>query len=349
MSMPTTMAPDALVCENAVTTACSMNEVSGTENSWKALIAVELEQAEKIFQAELDTRAPYVKDLIAHLAHYRGKRLRPTLLLLTARACGSMHPEHPMLAAVVEMIHTATLVHDDVLDSADLRRHVATINARWGISSSVLLGDMLFTHAFHLASKTGSALACQLIGEATNKVCEGELRQIGEQGNLQLTEEDYFSIIGGKTASLTACCCQLGATFARAEPKLIEAMTSFGHHLGMAFQVADDVLDLIGNESQAGKSLGTDVLQKKLTLPLIHLLQKGGAVSDEARDILETPTENGLLRLRHLLNEAGSIVYAQRVAERHIRLARDILRLLPESPARQTLDSMLQRIIYRQC
>ncbi len=346
MSRPTTMATEALVREPSLASANSSGQPR-PEQSWQALIADELAQAEQIFQSELDTGAPYVKDLVAHLAYYRGKRLRPMLLLLTARACGAIRAEHPMLAAVVEMIHTATLVHDDVLDSADLRRHVATINARWGNASSVLLGDMLFTHAFHLASKTGSVLACQLIGEATNKVCEGELRQIGEQGNLQLTEEDYFSIIGGKTAALTACCCRLGATFAGSEASLIEAMTTFGTHLGIAFQVADDVLDLTGTEAQAGKSLGTDVAQKKLTLPLIHLLQQGGAGSEEARDILESPTEQGMQRLRMLLSDAGSITYSQRIAERHVRQARDILKLLPDTTARQTLDAMLQRIIYR--
>lgn len=310
-------------------------------------IANELMQAEKIFNEELDTKAPYVKDLIAHLAHYRGKRLRPTLLLLTAKASGTLQPEHPMLAAVVEMIHTATLVHDDILDSADLRRHVATINARWGNASSVLLGDMLFTHAFHLASKTGSALACRIIGEATNKVCEGELHQIGEQGNLNLTEANYYSIIAGKTAALTACCCELGAHYAGASPSIVEAMKSFGNYLGIAFQVADDVLDLVGNEKEAGKSLGTDVIQKKLTLPLIHLLQQGNRLSDEARDILENPSERGISRLRYLLAESGSIGYAQAEADRYVRQARDILKLLPANDATATLDQMMQRIVQR--
>lgn len=311
-------------------------------------IATELVQAEQIFQSELDTKAPFVKDLMTHLAHYRGKRLRPTLLLLTAKACGSIQAEHPMLAAVVEMIHTATLVHDDILDSADLRRHVATINARWGNASSVLLGDLLFTHAFHLTSKTGSAFACQIIGEATNRVCEGELRQIGEQGNLSLNEADYYSIIAGKTAALTACCCQLGAHFAGASPAIVEAMIAFGTHLGIAFQVADDVLDLTGNEKEAGKSLGTDVLQKKLTLPIIHLLQLGSKLSNEARDLLETPDERGIMRLRYLLTESGSILYAQHEAERQVQQARDLLKLLPTSDARSTLDQMMLRIAHRQ-
>jgi octaprenyl-diphosphate synthase len=315
----------------------------------EALIARELEQAEEIFQSELHTRAPYVSDLIAHLGHYRGKRLRPTLLLLTAKACGAINAEHLKLAAVVEMIHTATLVHDDVLDSAVKRRHVATINARWGNASSVLLGDLLFTHAFHLASKTGSAYACQIIGQATNKVCEGELRQIGEQGNLNLTEEDYYAIIDGKTAALTSCSCELGAHFAGAKHSLVDAMKSFGSHLGVAFQIADDVLDLVGNESVAGKSLGTDVQQKKLTLPIIYLLQMNNAASDEARDILEAPDVQGLSRLRQLLENTNSIRYAQSQAERHIQLSRELLKRLPESEAVEILDTIIQKIVYRAC
>ncbi|HMP17940.1 MAG TPA: polyprenyl synthetase family protein [Gemmatales bacterium] len=310
-------------------------------------IAAELMQTERLFEEELNTRAPYVKDLIKHLAHYRGKRLRPTLLLLTAKATGELRREHPMLAAVVEMIHTATLVHDDVLDSADLRRHVATINARWGNASSVLLGDLLFTHAFHLASKTGSAEACRIIGEATNKVCEGELHQIGEQGNLNLPEVDYYAIIQGKTAALTACCCELGALFAGAQAEQVRAMKSFGNYLGIAFQVADDVLDLVGIEKEAGKSLGTDVLQKKLTLPLIHLLQQGNRMSEEARDILDAPSERGIHRLRYLLTESGSVGYAQAEAERFVHQAREILKILPANEAATTLDQLTQRIVQR--
>lgn len=343
MSMPSAAMQEAMVREMTPGVAAS----NRSDSFIYAPIAQELEQAELIFQSELDTRAPYVSDLIAHLGHYRGKRLRPTLLLLTAKACGIINAEHLKLAAVVEMIHTATLVHDDVLDSADKRRHVATINARWGNASSVLLGDMLFTHAFHLASKTGSAYACQMIGEATNKVCEGELRQIGEQGNLNLTEEDYYSIIDGKTAALTSCCCELGAHFAGANESTVADMKSFGSHLGIAFQVADDVLDLIGNESVAGKSLGTDVLQKKLTLPIIHLLQMGNSESDESREILESPDKDGVLRLRQLLEQTDSIRYAHEQAERHIQQARDLLQKLPRTPAAQTLDAIMQRIVHR--
>jgi octaprenyl-diphosphate synthase len=343
------MMPPASATETAPTRPAAVSPVNERrpEHHYTHLITEDLAKAEEIFRGELESGAPYVRDLLAHLNHYRGKRLRPTLLLLTARACGGMAPEHPILAAVVEMIHTATLVHDDVLDHADLRRHVATVNARWGNASSVLLGDLLFTHAFHLASKTGSALACQIIGSATNRVCEGELRQIGEQGNLELTEEDYYEIVGGKTAALTACCCQLGAHFAGAHPRTVTAMTTFGNALGVAFQVADDVLDLMGTEQESGKSLGTDVLQKKLTLPLIHLLRRGGVLSDEARALLENPSDRSVSRLRYLLAEAGSVGYALREAERYVQQAREQLVLLPVSKAREVLEFLTSQIVHR--
>src|SRR5262249_25288331 len=207
-----------------------------------------------------------------HLQHYRGKRLRPALLLLTARACGRVTPAHHTLAAVAEMIHTATLVHDDVLDDAALRRHVQTVNAGWGNQTSILLGDYLFTHAFHLSSTIGDARACELIGEATNRVCEGELHQVCERGNLDLTEAEYLDIIDGKTAELTSCCCRLGALYSGATTGVVEQLSRYGRWLGVAFQIADDLLDLVGEERTTGKSLGTDLDQQKLTLPLIYLL-----------------------------------------------------------------------------
>ena len=177
-----------------------------------------------------------------------------------------------MLAAVVEMIHTATLVHDDVLDEASLRRHRETINARCDNEASVLVGDFLFTHAFYLASSLETTFACQTIGRATNIVCEGELRQIHSRGNFALTEAEYLAIIEAKTAELCACCCRLGAHYAGATPHVEDALDRFGRNLGIAFQIADDLLDLVGDEDSMGKSLGTDLEKQKPTLPLIRLL-----------------------------------------------------------------------------
>src|SRR5947209_7693944 len=186
-----------------------------------APIARELAEAERIFRAELGSRFPFVQDLVDHCTDFRGKRLRPALVLLTGQACGGTTPTHPVLAAVVEMIHTATLVHDDILDESLIRRHAATVNAEWGNEAAVLMGDYLFTHAFHLAASLETTLACRWIGHATNLVCEGEMQQVHNRGNFDLDEDDYFAIIRGKTAELTAVSCRLGAGRTVRRPGLV--------------------------------------------------------------------------------------------------------------------------------
>ncbi|MCS6978277.1 MAG: polyprenyl synthetase family protein [Gemmatales bacterium] len=309
----------------------------------------DLAAAERIFQQELTSEVPFIRELVAYLAHYRGKRLRPALLLLSARACGQVTPQHHVLAAVVEMIHTATLVHDDVLDEATMRRHVPTLHARWGNSASVLLGDLLFTHAFYLTSTTGSAEACRIIGEATNRVCAGELRQIGERGNLALSEDVYHEIIRGKTAELTACCCRLGAMFAGADEAVVHALERYGMELGIAFQIGDDLLDLVGTENKAGKSLGTDLEQRKLTLPVIRLLQTASAeTSHQVRQLLTETGNHKRERLLPLLQSSDALNYAAAEAEQHAAAARDCLAILPETPYRTLLAELTRRVVRRQ-
>lgn len=310
-------------------------------------IASDLEEVERILHRTLKSRYAAVAQVVEHVRHYRGKRLRPVLLLLTARACGRLTPAHPVLGAVVEMIHTATLVHDDVLDGATVRRHVPTVNARWDNQTSVLLGDYLFTHAFHLASSV-DVRACQLIGQATNRVCEGELCQGLEQGNLDLSEEMYFDIIDGKTAELIACCCQLGALFSGAAPEVVAGLTRFGRYVGQAFQIADDLLDLVGEEHKTGKSLGTDLAQQKMTLPVIHLLARSGDYrAAQARQVLSQPSPGQRELLRECLREAGSLDYARRQAESLTARARKELACLTPSLHRSILEAMSDSVVNR--
>jgi octaprenyl-diphosphate synthase len=313
-----------------------------------APIARDLEEMERLFGKTLQGPRPGVERLIEHLRHYRGKRLRPALLLLTAQACGGVTPAHQTLAAVVEMIHAATLVHDDVLDCAAIRRHVPTINALWSNQTSILLGDFLFTHAFHLTSTLGDASACRLIGEATNRVCEGELHQVCQRGNLELTEQEYFDIVDGKTAALTACCCQLGAIFSGKPADISGRLTAYGRGLGIAFQIADDLLDLVGDERTTGKSLGTDVDQQKLTLPLVHLLETATPeLATKVRQILGSPHNHKRDALRPLLSETGALDYAQRRAEEFAAKARTELDCLPPSQARSVLEMLTERVVHR--
>ncbi len=311
-------------------------------------VAADIEEADRVFTAALAAYRSPVAPLVQHLRHYRGKRLRPALLLLTAKACGKVAPAHHTLAAVVEMIHTATLVHDDVLDEADTRRHAATFNAEWGNKVSILLGDMLFTHAFHLSS-TVDVRACRLIGEATNRVCAGELKQVCERGNLRLSEADYFAIIDGKTAALTEACGRLGALYAGSAEDVADRLAGFGRNLGLAFQVADDLLDLTGDEDKAGKTLGTDLDQQKLTLPVIHALnQLPPAAADEFRDVLRTPGEDRRHKVADVLEETGSLGYARRRAEEFSRNARTALECLPRSECRAILEQLTDWSVRRE-
>jgi octaprenyl-diphosphate synthase len=312
-----------------------------------APILAELEEAERVFAAELGSRFPFVQQLVDHCADFRGKRLRPALVLLTARACGQVTPAHPVLAAVVEMIHTATLVHDDILDEAVIRRHAATINAEWGNESAVLLGDYLFTHAFHLAASLESTLACRWIGRATNLVCEGELQQVHNRGNLDLDEPAYFAIIQGKTAELTAVSCRLGAHYSGSAPAVVEAMEGYGRNLGIAFQIADDVLDLWGEERQTGKSLGTDLKKQKLTLPLIRLLATAPAqVAAQVRRLLAEP-EPDRQALRGYLDSSDALDYSWDLARQHAAQSLAALDGLAESPAKAVLRSLTHYVVRR--
>ena len=305
-----------------------------------SLIGQDLEAADEIFNQELQSWHPYVADVVAHVTRFRGKRLRPILLLLTAQAQNRIEQNHRVLAAVVEMIHTATLVHDDVLDEADTRRHVATVNSRWNNETSVLCGDFLFTHSFHLAAVV-DAHACRQIGRATNKVCEGELCQVHERANIELTEDEYFKIINGKTAELTAVCSYLGAHYAGANEETSLAMQEYGRSLGMAFQIADDLLDLLGSEEKTGKSLGTDLEKQKLTLPIIHL-RDNASEKDRARivECLANPSAESRTELVGYLEHSGSLEYARNRAVEFAQIARSQLRFLPDTPARRILDEL---------
>ena len=308
----------------------------------------DLMRMENVFQEELKSWHPYVSDVLTHLMRYRGKRLRPVLLMLTGHALGSVREEHHVLAAVVEMIHTATLVHDDVLDDASSRRHVATVNARWNNETSVLLGDYLFTHAFHLTSSLGDAHYCRLIGQATNLVCEGELCQIHERGNQELSEESYFRIIESKTAELCALSCDLGARCVTSDEKIIKHVREFGRSLGIAFQIADDLLDILGSEQQTGKTLGSDLVKQKPTLPLIHLLQEIPETFRPAIDeVWQNPSERSRRRLISAFEEYGALDYARTRAEEFVSQAKTHLQILPESPARQLLEEMADFVILR--
>ena len=323
-------------------------EISRKLTTAYASIARELEEAERIFEEELSSRFPFVQQLVDHCSDFRGKRLRPALVLLSGQACGGLNAAHPVLAAVVEMIHTATLVHDDILDESLIRRHAATVNAEWGNETAVLLGDYLFTHAFHLAASLESTTACRWIGHATNLVCEGEMQQVHNRGNVDLTEEDYFEIIRGKTAELTAVSARVGAHYAGASEATTSALENFGRDLGVAFQIADDVLDIWGEEHQAGKSLGTDLEKQKLTLPIIHLLANASPTeAAKVRRLIAEANPEHRHELRPLLESSGALDYAWERAKLAAAAAVGALSILPDSNAKTVLSNLATYVVRR--
>jgi octaprenyl-diphosphate synthase len=311
-------------------------------------IGADLQRVESRLREELRSDHPYVDELVRYGCLLGGKRLRPALLLLAAKACGGVRDEHLTLATVVEMIHTATLVHDDVIDESGMRRHLATVNARWDNEASVLLGDFLFTHAFYLASTLPTTHACRLIGHATNIVCEGELRQKGLRGRFDLDPAEYFAVVEAKTAELCSVSCELGAFYAGASPEVAEALSLYGRDLGIAFQIADDLLDFQGDEETMGKSLGTDLQKQRPTLPVIHLLERAsGRDRSDALAALRGEIDEPLPVLRALLLKHGSFEHTLAVASSHAQRAVSRLSGLAASVARDTLGELARFVVQR--
>ncbi len=316
-----------------------------------------LRRVESRFADQLATSVEPVAALCIHVERYRGKMLRPTIVILSGMACaGEESVSDPTwgdlvtLAAVIEMIHVATLIHDDVLDEADVRRGAQTVNKIGGNEQAVILGDYLIAKAYNLCSTLDSQTTSLRIGEITARVCEGETIQLANRGNYDLREADYFEIIERKTAALIAVACETGAKHAGAAAPLARRMLDYGHALGTAFQIQDDLLDLVGAPDVVGKPLGKDLEKGKLTLPLIHhLSQLGGAERDGSialfRRFAAGLAERGQVAIA--LEQTGSIDYARRAARRLVERARAMLEPLAPSAARDALASIAEGVVAR--
>jgi octaprenyl-diphosphate synthase len=313
-----------------------------------APITVQLARVEDLLREELQSDHPFVDQLVKHGFRLGGKRLRPALVLLSGMATGKSNRSHITLGAAVELIHTATLVHDDVLDEATIRRHLDTVNARWDNEASVLLGDYLLAHSLCLTSSLDDLYAVRELSKSARTICDGELRQVESRGNFDLREDQYIAIIGHKTAELLACCCRLGAYYSAGQPEVLEALDRYGHHLGVAFQIADDVLDLTGDEQTVGKSLGTDLMKQKLTLPLIRLLNQ---ISERERpellEILASSDNHRRESLQPWFSRFDAIEYARSQAEKMARMAAAELQILPQTPARDSLLDLTRFVVQR--
>ena len=315
-----------------------------------APVASQLMEVESILQNELTSDTPFVAQLLEHSWLLGGKRMRPVLLLLSAMSIAKSetesHRELEQMGAAIEMIHTATLVHDDVLDKADLRRHQPTANAKWDNRVSVLLGDYLFTHAFHIGSKSGSAAALGKLAAASNLVCAGEMKQNFHAGNFEIDEDTYFEIITQKTAELCAAACGIGALLAGGSDAEVKQFESYGRNLGIAFQIIDDVLDLTGSQGTVGKTLGTDLFNAKATLPVINCLQ---TLATDQRNVFLDLLKSGAdaSKAIELLSSTGSIEYARQAAQTHARQAEIFAKSLSENEASTSLVKLAQFVLKR--
>ncbi len=316
------------------------------------LLADQLEQVAVVFERQLASDLSAINGLCVHIERYRGKMLRPTLVLLTGLAGTdepyeghSLNERHRVVAAVAEMIHMATLVHDDVLDEADVRRQGATVNHLWGNETAVMLGDYLISNAFHLCSSLADPAVNLALGQVTNTLCEGELVQLHHRNDYGIDEATYFEIVRRKTASLIGECCRQGALLSGASPEHAESLYRYGIALGIAFQIQDDLLDLIGDEDIVGKSLGRDLEKGKLTLPVTHHMTH--CEPAERGESLRLLRSRNAVALRARLHESGSVTYARDTARRYVESARSELDSWPDSRAIQMLRRMADSVIDR--
>ncbi|RLS67171.1 MAG: polyprenyl synthetase family protein [Planctomycetota bacterium] len=320
-----------------------------TDTVLAADIAEGLARVKTLFESQLTSPFPAVNDLCRHVERYRGKMLRPTLVLVSGlaftRETESLRSEHSIIAATVEMIHMATLVHDDVLDDAQVRRRGETVNFLRGNEAAVMLGDYLISNAFHLCSRAHDPALNLRLGEVTNTLCEGELVQLSRRHDLSLDENTYFEIVRRKTAVLVGASCELGAQLAGASTEDVVAMRQFGEHLGVAFQIQDDLLDLLGDEATVGKSILRDLEKGKLTLPMIlHIARTHGAPRARALEAIEAKDS---VALRDALTASGSIDAARAKAVAIVEEAKRGLPQTQRSHARELLLELADRIVAR--
>lgn len=305
----------------------------------------------RLNQSVIDRLASRVS-LIESIGHYiveaGGKRMRPTLVLLTARACGYRGDDHIKLATVIEFIHTATLLHDDVVDMSEMRRGRPTANVRWDNPSSVLVGDFIYSRAFELLVELGDMNIMDVMASTTNRISEGEVLQLINQHNSAATEADYLQVITNKTAILFAAACRTAGLLSGMDEEQLDALHDFGLETGMAFQLVDDVLDYDGSSEEMGKNVGDDLAEGKPTLPLIHTLQHGPA--DGANMIREAIQEGGLTHLDAIIDavrSCGALDYTMAAARERVDRALVRLEQLPAGPYRDGMAQVARTAMER--
>jgi octaprenyl-diphosphate synthase len=313
-----------------------------------SLITDDMREVDAVIARRLESGVPLVAQVSRYIISAGGKRLRPALLLLVCGALGHTGAQRFNLAAVVEFIHTATLLHDDVVDESTLRRGRATANESFGNPASVLVGDFLYSRAFQMMLDAHDMRVMEILADATNVIAEGEVLQLMNMHDASLDEAGYLRVIRSKTAKLFEASARLGAVLAKASPTVEEACAQYGQALGTAFQVIDDVLDYDGNTGELGKNIGDDLREGKATLPLIAAMQRGTAQQAQViRHAIETGGVNELERIVSIVKETGSLAVTRAAAAAEAQRAIDAAKQLPSNPYSQGLLQLAAQLLQR--
>ena len=313
-------------------------------------IREDLEKVEGAYAEHLQSRVDLIPRIGRYIQSSGGKRVRPAVLLMAARLCGYVGDKAVLHAAVVEFIHTATLVHDDIIDDAKVRRGRTAVHSQWGNDVTVLLGDFLYIKSMSLALSQNSLDIVRLLCDVTLRMIEGELYQLTKNGDIDITEDEHFDIIRRKTAYLFAGCAEIGGRLGTATPEQWRALSEYGFNLGIAFQLMDDLLDFTGDADALGKPVGGDLREGKVTLPIIRLLATG---DPSARELVagvvndRTVTREQWQEIARLLQKAGALDYAQQRAREHAATARRQLAAFLASPEREALEALADFVLHR--
>ena len=319
-----------------------------TFESIRALVGEDLSATDRFIISQLGSSIPMVKEIIEYVLTCGGKRVRPMVLLLSARALNHNDQKHIDLAAAVELIHTATLLHDDVVDGSTLRRGHKTANTIWGTDASVLVGDFLYSRAFQIVVDQRHQPIMEVFAKSTHFIAEGEIMQLINCKNPDTTEQYYFDIIHRKTAKLFEVASQFGAMISTESEPQIHALRDYGKHLGMAYQLIDDALDYAVSADQTGKNIGQDLSEGKATLPLIHAMHKSkGADLELIRNAIQTGSSDDLENILGIIESTDAIKYTADTAKYHAQQARQALAAIPATPYRKALEALSDFVVER--
>ncbi len=314
----------------------------------RKLTVREAKIVDQIIIEELSSDVLLINQIGKYIVNSGGKRLRPMLLLLASKALNYPDEHHLILAAVIEFIHTATLLHDDVVDKSDLRRGHETVNTLWGNAASVLVGDFLLSRSFEMMIRVDNMQVMDVLAQTTTAIAEGEVLQLLNINNPATSEEDYLKVISRKTAILFSAASRLGAVLTGASKSVETALRAYGLHLGIAFQLIDDVLDYNADPNQTGKNLGGDLSEGKPTLPLIYALRNSsGTQAEVIRKALETSDSSSFDEIFAIVESTDAITYTQRRAQEEAQKAIDALEVLPESEYKQALVELARFSVQR--